>query len=288
MKIRNKVGTALILAWVVALVLTACSSPVAAQGGPATGSGNNARSGGRQGFGTVPRAGEQGNAEVDRGASEPFLAEMPVGELNDVEAEGLLYMREEEKLARDVYLALYEQWGMQVFSNIADSEATHMEALKTLLDRYGLADPVEGKVNGEFANEELQALCDQLVVQGSESLVEALNVGAAIEEIDILDLDKSVAQTDKADIQRVYDNLTRGSRNHLRAFVSSLERQGVQYERAYLSPEAYDEIVNAETERGGGQGNQGSLGSQGSQGSQGARGGQSGRGGRGRHGRQAN
>ena len=175
----------------------------------------------------------------------------------------------------NVYLALYEQWGMQVFSNIAGSEATHMEALKTLLDRYGLADPVEGKANGEFANEELQALYDQLVEQGSQSLVEALKVGAAIEEIDILDLDKYVAQTDKDDIERVYDNLTRGSRNHLRAFVSSLERQGVHYERAYLSPDAFDEILNAETERRG-------------QGSQGARGGQSGRSGRGGQGRQTN
>jgi hypothetical protein len=185
--------------------------------------------------------------------------------LSDVEAQGLLYMREEEKLARDVYLVLDAQWGMPVFGNIAGSESTHMEAVKTLLDRYGLEDPVEGKDAGEFANQELQELYDQLVEQGSQSLVEALKVGAAIEEIDILDLDAYVAQTDKEDLLRVYENLARGSRNHLRAFVSSLEGQGVQYEPVYLSPEAYEEILNAETERGSGQRGRGAQGGRGRQ-----------------------
>jgi hypothetical protein len=205
----------------------------------------------------------------------PVVAEVPAGELSDVEAQGLLYMREEEKLARDVYLVLYEQWGVQVFSNIAASEDTHMAAVKTLLDRYGLGDPVEGKAAGEFANEELQALYDQLVEQSSQSLVEALKVGAAIEEIDILDLQAYLAQTDRADIQRVYESLVRGSRNHLRAFVTSVERQGVQYEPGYLSSEVYDEIVNSDLERGRGQTDQGPQG--------GAKG-RGGRGGRGRQG----
>jgi hypothetical protein len=202
-----------------------------------------------------------------------------VGDLSETEEQGLLYMREEEKLARDVYLVLYERWGVQTFANIARSEATHMAAVKTLLDRYSLGDPVEGKAAGEFSNEELQALYDQLVDQGSQSLVDALRVGAAIEEIDILDLEEYLAQTDKADIQRVYDSLVRGSRNHLRAFVSSLERQGVEYEPVYLSLEAYEEILSAETERGSGPGSQGGSG---------ARGGQSSRGRQGGRGRQRN
>jgi hypothetical protein len=178
-------------------------------------------------------------------------------------------MREEEKLARDVYLALYERWEVQTFANIAGSEDTHMEAVKTLLDRYGLSDPVEGKAAGEFLNEELQALYDQLLDQGNRSLVDALKVGAAIEEIDILDLEEYIAQTDKADIQRVYESLMRGSRNHLRAFVSSLERQGVDYEPVYLSPEAYEEILNAGAERGSGSGSPGGGGSRGGQGGRG-------------------
>jgi tRNA isopentenyl-2-thiomethyl-A-37 hydroxylase MiaE len=149
---------------------------------------------------------------------------------------------------------------MQVFSNIAGSESTHMDAVGTLIDRYQLQDPVAGKGIGEFANADLQALYDQLVEQGSQSLVDALSVGAAIEEIDILDLEEYIAQTDQADIQLVYENLMRGSRNHLRAFVSSLERQGVVYEPAYLSQEQFEDILTSDVERGGGRGGQGGTG----------------------------
>jgi hypothetical protein len=203
------------------------------------------------------------------------------GDLGEVEAEGILFMREEEKLARDVYLTLYDQWQMPVFDNIAGSESTHMEAVKGLIDRYGLSDPAESKGIGEFADQELQALYDQLVVQGSQSLVDALRVGAMIEEIDILDLEERIAQTDKADIARVYDSLMRGSGNHLRAFVSSLERQGVTYESSYLSPAQLEDILSSGVERGGGRRSLGNRGGQGGQGSPGGRGGGRGRGGQG-------
>jgi hypothetical protein len=160
-------------------------------------------------------------------------------------------MREEEKLARDVYLTLYEQWGLPVFQNIANSEQTHMEAIKTLIDRYGLDDPVTGNDVGEFSDPTLQSLYDELTASGRESLAAALKVGAAIEEIDIIDLEEYLSKTDEADIVRVYENLMRGSRNHLRAFVSTLERQeGESYEPQYLDPETYDEIIGASVEPG--------------------------------------
>jgi len=266
MKIRNNIGTVFVLVWVVLFALTACSSIVSAQGGPTTGAGLGPRSGEGLGLGNGVRGGGQSGWNANRGIGEPILVETPAGELSEAEEEGLLYMREEEKLARDVYLALYEQWGVQTFTNVAGSENTHMEAVKTLLDRYGLSDPVEGKQAGEFVNEDLQALYDQLVDQGSRSLVDALKVGAAIEEIDILDLKEYLTQTDKADIQRVYDSLMRGSQNHLRAFIAGLERQGVEYKPEYLSPEAYDQILAAGTGRGSGSGSQGGQGGRGRQG----------------------
>ena len=159
-------------------------------------------------------------------------------------------MREEEKLARDVYLTLYEKWNLAILNNIASAEQTHMEAVKTLMDRYGLDDPAADQDVGEFTNQDLQTLYDQLVEQGSKSLVDALNVGAAIEEIDILDLQKYLAQTDKADIEIVYESLMKGSRNHLRSFVSVLEKNGEIYQPQYLGQDAYDAIVNTPIERG--------------------------------------
>lgn len=192
----------------------------------------------------------------------------PADDLSEDEITGLLFMREEEKLARDVYLTLYEQWELPIFQNIANSEQSHMDAIATLLDRYGLEDPAAGQDIGEFTNGDLQALYDELVATGSASLEEALRVGAAIEEIDILDLEEYIAETDRTDIIQVYENLLRGSRNHLRSFARTLERQtGEVYTPQYLTQEAYDDIVNGSVETGRGtQGNGGGRGGRGGRG----------------------
>ncbi len=164
--------------------------------------------------------------------------------LSDEEAEGLTYMREEEKLARDVYLTLYDTWGEAVFSNIARSEQQHTDAVKYLLDLYDVPDPVVDDSVGLFTNPDLQALYEQLVEQGQQSLEAALQVGATIEEIDILDLEAWMEKTDNANILTVFQNLERGSDNHLRAFVGQLEAiSGETYEPQYLSQEQYDEII---------------------------------------------
>jgi hypothetical protein len=192
------------------------------------------------------------------------------GDLSAEEAAALLYMREEEKLAHDVYVALYAKWGLPVFQNISQSEQTHSDAIKVLIDRYGLTDPATGET-GTFTNPELQALYDELVARGSQSLAEAIKVGAAIEEIDILDLEARIAQTDNADIQQVFASLKSGSYNHLRAFSSTLTAQTDEtYVPQYLSPDAYQAIIsgtNGNGNRGGGNGQGGNRGG----GSQGGR-----------------
>jgi hypothetical protein len=156
----------------------------------------------------------------------------------------LLHMREEEKLARDVYLTLSARWPTPVFVNIAQSEQTHMDAILSLLQRYGLADPVEGMGVGEFATEHFQALYAGLVAWGSQSLIDALEVGCVIEEIDIIDLWNCMKATTHQDVLRVYQNLEAASENHLRAFVGQLASRGVTYEPQYLTPEQYQQIIN--------------------------------------------
>lgn len=194
---------------------------------------------------------ESGNTTVDLGALSNALNQIPINELSNVEAEGLLYMREEEKLARDVYLRLFEEWAIATFQNISDSEQTHTDAVKSLIDRYELRDPAAGKDIGLFTDPTLQDLHDTLVEEGKQSLSSALRVGAAIEEIDILDLEERIALTDKIDIKLVYENLMKGSRNHLRSFVSALKNQtGETYQPQYLSQEVYDSIINTPIERG--------------------------------------
>ncbi len=184
---------------------------------------------------------ESYTGELNQSALSLAITGEPSGELTDAEIAGLLFMIEEEKLAGDVYSALNERWNLRVFENIGRAETTHQAAIKTLLARYTLSDP--RKEEGVFANESLQDLYDDLVAQGSLSVKDALLTGAAIEEIDILDLEEYMAQTDREDILLVYDNLKRGSENHLRAFVNNLDRQRIEYAPQYLSQKEYDRII---------------------------------------------
>lgn len=166
------------------------------------------------------------------------------------EEQGLYVMREEEKLARDVYSALYGQWKLRPFSNIARSEQIHTTSVLTLLNRYSLTDPVGANGPGVFTNSLLQKLYNDLMAQGNISAVEALKVGAIIEEVDIADLQNHLKESDNADIVYVYTNLMCGSRNHLRAFVGNLRIRGIIYAPQYLSKTEFDEIIAGGMERG--------------------------------------
>lgn len=201
----------------------------------------------------------QGNSGISHtqgvsgnGSDEPTSLPLATpGELSAEETAALLYMREEEKLAHDVYVTFYSQWSLPIFQNISQSEQVHTDSIKTLLDRYGLTDPASSGI-GVFTNPDLQALYNNLIARGSQSLAEALKVGAAIEEIDILDLQTHLAETNNADIQQVFNNLMNGSNNHLRAFVSMLNPQtGETYQPQYLSTEAYETIISASMQTGG-------------------------------------
>jgi hypothetical protein len=183
-------------------------------------------------------------------------ASTPVLSAEDLSAEeiaGLMYMREEEKLAHDVYVALFNVWGANVFSQIALSEAEHTEAIRRLIEAHGLEDPAATNPAGVFENDDLQALYDKLVAMGQASLVEALKVGCLIEEKDIQDInDKKAEVLDEPDIVQVYDNLLCGSRNHLRAFNATLLDQGVSYEATVLTQAEWDAIASSAQETCGG------------------------------------
>ena len=170
-------------------------------------------------------------------------------ELSDDEINSLLFMREEEKMARDVYLTQYETWNDSVFNNIADSEQAHMDAIVPLLDKYNLVDPVIDEI-GVFDSPELQELYDELDERGYTAHMEALHVGAYIEEVDMHDIQVAIDKIDHEDIISVYEELLKGSRNHLRSFVSKIEAEGIVYESQFLSQEEVNAIVDTPMERG--------------------------------------
>lgn len=137
--------------------------------------------------------------------------------LTSTEANDLLYLKQEEKLARDVYQALGAKWMLPAFSNIAVAEQRHMTAVNTLILRYGLADTTPADV-GIFSIPELQALYDELIERGSASLQGAISVGLLIEQTDITDLEEALSRAQEQPIRTVLSNLLAGSYNHLSAF----------------------------------------------------------------------
>lgn len=164
------------------------------------------------------------------------------GVLSEIEIEGIMAMREEEKLARDVYRFFYEKYNFIIFNNISKSENVHTNAILRIINAYGLEDPaLEG--DGEFTNSIFDELYSTLTKQGSESLTAALKVGAFIEEFDINDLNGLLNTTENTDIIRVYNNLLRGSEFHLKAFTNVLVRQGEIYSPTIITEEEYLEIV---------------------------------------------
>jgi len=196
------------------------------------------------------QAGKVQGSNVSAAYCETIVENLPYEDLTEEEEAGLIQMREEEKLARDVYLVLYDEWGHWVFGNIARSEQRHTDAIKVLLDKYSLTDPSSDDTVGVFTSSEIQDLFDTLTEKGSASLAEALQVGATIEDLDIFDLKGFLAESDNSDIRTVYQNLLKGSRNHLRAFMYQITAYGESYDAQYLSSEDVDAIINSPRERG--------------------------------------
>jgi hypothetical protein len=178
-----------------------------------------------------------------------YVNNLPKQELTQEEIDGIYYMREEEKLARDVYLELYDIWGTNIFSNIAKSEQSHMDWVKLLIDKYELQDPMINDV-GKFSDEMLQELFDQLLELGSQSAEQAMFVGCTIEDVDIYDIDIRIAETDNIDVQAIYQNLLKGSRNHMRAFSRQYDNYGQSYSAQYITQGKLESILASGQEPG--------------------------------------
>ncbi len=179
-----------------------------------------------------------------------YIDSLPKEKISDIEKTGLIQMREEEKLARDVYITLYEKWDLRIFKNISNSENTHTLAVKHLLEKYNIEDPVKNDSIGVFESEEMQKLYNDLVKQGNKSLLDALMVGATVEDLDIFDLQKLIEETDNKDIKMVYQNLMKGSRNHMRSFNMQIKRENGEYKAQFLSQDKIDSILNGSHEKG--------------------------------------
>lgn len=179
----------------------------------------------------------------------------------------LVFMREEEKLARDVYTVLSTLYPESpVFGNIDDSEQRHTDAIKEKLLQYGIEDPSTNDNVGVFTGVKygwyFTEKFEQLVSRGEMSEFDALYVGAFIEELDMLDINQcpkvivetnpditdvhqcGKVYTDKADIDRLYENLLEGSENHLAAYVRRIEAvTGMGSYQAQVLPQTQVDLI---------------------------------------------
>lgn len=171
-------------------------------------------------------------------------------EFTEDEAAEILYLKEEEKLARDVYTTLSLEYDVPIFANIARAEQRHMRLVDLLIVRYSVDDSTIDDAIGVFSDPELATLYGDLVTTGQQSLEDALWVGATIEDLDLADLYVLIDNTDNQDVALIAQNLAAGSRNHLRAFAGQLEALSLVYEPQYLDPAVVEEILESEHERG--------------------------------------
>jgi hypothetical protein len=133
-------------------------------------------------------------------------------------AEMLTFIVQEEKLAHDLYVQLASTSGAQQFANIVNSESTHISLVQGLLVSYNIVDPTIGLAEGEFLDQDLQALYDSLLASGSVDRAGAIAAGIAVEEKDIADIEVMLASDLPSDVASVLERLLSGSQNHLAAF----------------------------------------------------------------------
>jgi hypothetical protein len=161
--------------------------------------------------------------------------------LLDKNKEALLFMLEEEKLARDTYIYLNNIWSINQFANIQKSEQTHMDAIENLLIKNNINYSL--KPTGKFSNQTLQNHYNQFVIDGAISKANAMQIGATIEDLDIKDLQGYIDLVTDQDLINVFENLKCGSRNHLRSFVSGIEKDGNTYIPQFITQDEYDTII---------------------------------------------
>jgi len=173
------------------------------------------------------------------GAPGPALAA-----LDSTETAQLVYQREAEKLARDVYMKNYDLWAEGAFYNTYQAEQRHMDTILKMLDKYGIDDPVGSHNVGEFSNSNLAALYSNLIDRANDSLLEAFKVGAYIEEMEIQSLTAALNATNETSLLNAYSNLLAASRNHLRVFVSHITASGGTYDAQVLDQTDVDNITD--------------------------------------------
>jgi hypothetical protein len=205
-------GAVVFVIIIIVVFVTGMGSP-AQSSQPGSGQGQQTGPGQGPGYSTGP------------GENTPSLLPVPDATLlTAAEESDILFMREEEQLAHDLYIRWGVMYAIPVFTNIAASETTHINEVQLLIDRYGLQGNRIGNASAGYHNATIQSLYNTLALQGDASQTGALEASLAVEERDIADLDHGLGETNRSDIIQVWSNLRKGSENHKSAFLRQMGR----------------------------------------------------------------
>ncbi len=177
-----------------------------------------------------------------------YIKSLPVESISAAERAELIKMRQEEKLARDIYQVFFFVYQQPIFNNIAKAEQSHMNLVKMMLDKYKIPDPITSNAWGVYQDPAFNKLFVQLAGIGLASRTHALAVGAYIEDLDIDDLNKAIKLTNNRDMNTIWQNLNRGSRNHMRSFYGQLTKLGLYYPGVLLPASEIQKIVTSPME----------------------------------------
>lgn len=168
-------------------------------------------------------------------------------QISQNDRDALIYNMQEEKVADNFYAAMQSLYALNVFENISKSETMHMKHVKTLLDKFGIDNPVSGKYEaaGSFMDAGLERMYNDMISIGNISVTDALKESAKFEEMDIRDLKAFVESTENTSIESTLNKLINASGNHLRAFVRNLKTRGIEYSPQYLSQEEFSGIISS-------------------------------------------
>lgn len=137
----------------------------------------------------------------------------------------LVSMALNEKLTHDLYAQFYQAYHLRVFDNVAAAENNHLQALRTLMARYGITDPTAGQPAGNFgASSSAQATYDRLLSQGKASEQAALNVASGLENDAISSYGTALNGLSAQDAVQVLQNLKAAETRHLAAFSNWIAR----------------------------------------------------------------
>ncbi len=213
------------------------------------------------GSGEMPQKPSQGNQETmmnpilanDGSQSEMVkdlkakLSQMPLGSLTEEEKSSVQSMMEYEKMVRDVYAIMYEKWQTQAFENLGKKASAAMAAIKLLLDRYNLENPVKDATKvGDFKNVTLQKMLNAMVSKGDKSLKDALEACAEAEEMNMAKIENALKTCDSADLKLVYETLLNETIQMLKSIVYTLSIEGVTYKPKYLPIGNFDKLMGIE------------------------------------------